>query len=89
VDYVVCAYYSVGMNTTTDSTTVFDQAVKRMPRCIFPGFDSMLTKTVEDLWWFARIALDDYELGEDEADIRTAAQARAVRGYLEWLAEHK
>jgi hypothetical protein len=89
VDSTYICVYSMGMNATTDSATVFDQAVKRMPRCIFPGFDLMQTKTVEDLWWFARIALDDYELGEDEADIRTAAQARAVHSYLEWLAEHK
>lgn len=60
----------------------FSSAVRAMPEACAGNFDALSMTTIKDLAYCARHELDLCEEGE-ETDIKTTAQAAAVRRFLE------
>lgn len=59
----------------------FEQARKALPGTVLLNLDPMTHTTVDDLAFIAQFELDLYEEGEP-TEIKTAAQANAVRRYI-------
>lgn len=62
----------------------FEQARNALPKCIYAGFDPVgQHRTLDDLKFMAQTALDLYDEGESEREVRTKAQYNQVKRYME------